>query len=162
MLERTLRFVESEPAHLDASHPAGHITGSAWVLDESRQLVLLTHHRKLGRWFQLGGHLDPGETVLEGALREAREESGLEDVRFLERSIFDVDVHPIPARVSQPGHYHYDIRFVVEVRRTQPRASAESKEVAWVALGDVARLNPDPSMVRMVAKTRNRWPSPGQ
>ena len=67
MLGRTLEFTEREERSLDASFEPGHVTASAWVLGrgESDPHVLLTHHRKLDRWFQLGGHLEPGETVLE-------------------------------------------------------------------------------------------------
>ncbi|MFN7920400.1 MAG: NUDIX hydrolase [Bryobacteraceae bacterium] len=157
MLAGTLAFVRADPAHLDAGNPPGHITGSAWVLDESRSLVILTHHRKLGRWFQLGGHLDPGESVAEGALREAREESGLTEVRLIDQAIFDVDVHPIPARGAQPEHLHYDIRFLCETPHVEPRPTAESRAVAWVRLVEVAALNPDESMTRMVEKTLLRW-----
>lgn len=157
MLADAVRFVETDPGCLDAANPPGHITGSAWVLDESRSRVLLTHHRKLGRWFQLGGHLDPGETVHQGALREAREESGLDHVRILDEAVFDVDIHPIPARGAQPEHLHYDIRFVLEAAFAEPRASAESKAVTWVAIEQVAALNPDESMMRMVRKTLRRW-----
>ena len=111
MLAQTLAFAETEPRCLDAAFEPGHITASAWIL--RRGSVLLTHHRKLDRWFQLGGHLEPGETVAEGALREAAEESGLTGLRFLNEDIFDVDVHLIPARGTSPAHLHYDIRFLI-------------------------------------------------
>ena len=72
----------------------GHITGSAWLVCPKRQNVLLTHHRKLNMWLQLGGHSD-GEGNTPGvAIREAHEESGLA-VHLLDNEIFDLDVHEI-------------------------------------------------------------------
>ncbi|MCA9772977.1 MAG: NUDIX domain-containing protein, partial [Myxococcales bacterium] len=81
---------------------AGHVTGSAWVTTPDRRRALLVHHRKLGRWLQPGGHAD-GESLIEQvALREAREETGLADLRLHVAqgglAPLDVDVHPIPAR----------------------------------------------------------------
>src|SRR5687768_14947914 len=63
--------------HRDAfqrHHLPGHITGSSWILDQSRQHVLLVHHGTLNRWLQPGGHADGEENVLNVALREARSE----------------------------------------------------------------------------------------
>jgi len=155
MLARTLAFVEREERSLDAALPEGHITASAWVLSRGEaSSVLLTHHRKLERWFQLGGHLEPGETVLEGALREAREESGLADVRPLGEEIFDVDVHLIPARGPMSAHYHYDVRFLLDGPPEAPLvASSESRSLAWVRLDDAHRYNASESILRMVRKT---------
>ena len=75
----------------------GHITGSAWVVDTQQSRVLLTHHRKLNIWVQLGGHSDGDTNTPEVALREAQEESGL-PVLPLNTAIFDLDIHEIPAR----------------------------------------------------------------
>ena len=89
-------FIDSHPDCFERSCPVGHITGSAWIVNRMGGRVLLTHHAKLGRWLQLGGHSDGDPDTLEVALREAREESGLE-VRAVDENIFDLDVHLIPA-----------------------------------------------------------------
>lgn len=75
--------------------------------------VLLTHHRKLGAWFQLGGHADGESDVSKVALQEALEESGLQDLELVGEHIFDIDIHLIPARKGDPDHYHFDVRFLV-------------------------------------------------
>ena len=90
-------FVDSHPDCFHRSCRVGHITGSAWLVDMAGDRVLLAHHAKLGRWLQPGGHSDGDPDTLTVALREAREESGL-DVRALEDAVFDIDVHGIPAR----------------------------------------------------------------
>ena len=151
---RILSFVLANEECFERSLLVGHVTGSAWIVDPSRSRCLLTHHRKLERWLQLGGHADGQTDVLEVALREAREESGLRSLRSLSTSIFDCDVHPIPARGAEPEHFHYDVRFLFEADAGEPLVvSEESKELAWVPLDEVARFAGEDSVLRMVGKT---------
>lgn len=153
------RFVEAHADCFERSLAAGHITGSAWILDHSRRFALLTHHRKLNKWLQLGGHADGDPDILRVALREAREESGLEEIRPISREIFDLDIHAIPARGAEPRHFHYDVRFLLEADRAAALAiSGESRSLEWVELDRIAELNSEPSIVRMVSKTRLRFP----
>lgn len=154
MADRMVAFVEAEPTCLWRHCRPGHLTGSAWIVDRERRHVLLTHHRKLDRWLQLGGHADGDPDLRAVALREAREESGLASVRVVADAILDVDCHTIPARGADPEHVHYDVRFLIEADRGEPLViSAESKDLAWVALERLADLHPEPSLLRMAAKT---------
>ncbi len=138
----------------------GHITGSAWVVNKTLDKTLLTHHRKLDKWLQLGGHCDGDNDVLRVALREAVEESGVYDIVPFSHDIFDLDIHEIPERRTasgiEPAHLHYDVRFMLIADDAAPLAiTAESKDLQWVSLDDVARLTQEESMLRMVAKTRH-------
>lgn len=154
MTTDTLRFVAAHADCLERSCVPGHLTGSAWIVSPDRTRTLLTHHLKLDKWLQLGGHADGEGDLLAVALREAREESGLAGVRAVSAEIFDLDRHWIPPRKSDPGHYHYDLRFLIEANPSEPLAiSSESKDLAWVELERVTVLNPEESMARMVRKT---------
>lgn len=154
MTADTIRFVEAHEDCFLRSCLIGHLTGSAWVVDSARTQVVLTHHRKLDRWLQLGGHADGDPDLLAVALREAQEEAGLKRLRVLAAAPLDVDRHRIPARGETPEHWHYDLRFLIEADPAEPLVvSDESHDVAWVALAEVARLNPSESMLRMVRKT---------
>lgn len=160
---RIIAFVRANPECFERSLRQGHVTGSAWIVDASRSRCLLTHHRKLDRWLQLGGHADGETDVLAVAMREAREESGLASLRVVSAAIFDCDVHEIPARKAEPAHFHHDLRFVLEADCAEPLVvSEESKQLAWVALDDVAALSGDASVVRMVAKSPPRMRQPDQ
>ncbi len=154
MTAATIRFVEAEPGCLLRTCVGGHLTGSAWIVSPDRGRTLLTHHHKLDKWLQLGGHADGDGDLLAVARREAGEESGLTRLRTIGPGVFDVDRHWIPARRSEPGHYHYDLRFLFEADPAEPlRISGESKDLAWVELERVTALNPEESMARMVRKT---------
>ncbi len=155
MLIDIMEFVEKHRNCFDRELSVGHITGSAWIIDNDRTHALLTHHKKLDRWLQLGGHSDGDADTLAVALKEGREESGLVDINAISEGIFDVDVHLIPARKTEPDHFHYDIRFLLEADRNTPLIiSEESNDLAWVALDDIEQLVDDQSILRMLRKTR--------
>ncbi len=155
MLQQIRQFIDTHPDCFERSLSVGHITGSAWIIDRDRNHVLLTHHRKLDAWFQLGGHSDGDANTLAVALREGQEESGLSNLKPVSGAIFDVDVHLIPARKNEPAHYHYDVRFLLEADRHAPLTiSSESNQLAWVTLDETLNLSQDESIQRMVAKSR--------
>jgi 8-oxo-dGTP pyrophosphatase MutT (NUDIX family) len=159
-VEKVRRFVQANPRCFERSLAEGHLTGSAWIVSPDRGRVLLTHHHKLDRWLQLGGHADGDPDIFAVAGREAREESGLRHIRSLSSAIFDIDVHGIPARPGAAGHYHYDIRFIFEADPAAPLiVSHESKELAWVVLTAITEPNFDWSIRRMARKTAyfSRW-----
>jgi 8-oxo-dGTP pyrophosphatase MutT (NUDIX family) len=154
MTAETIRFVEEQVDCLLRSCAPGHLTGSAWIVSPDRARTLLTHHLKLEKWLQLGGHADGDGDLPAVALREAREESGLGRLRVVSVEIFDLDRHWIPPRKAEAGHYHYDLRFTIEADPAEPLViTNESKDLAWVGLERVAELNPEESMLRMVRKT---------
>ncbi|MCW1924896.1 NUDIX hydrolase [Luteolibacter arcticus] len=152
-------FVASESDCFERSLAAGHVTGSAWIVSADGTQVLLTHHAKLDRWLQLGGHADGDSDVLAVALKEACEESGLKDFEPVGEGIFDLDIHPIPARKSDPEHLHYDVRYLLRATgNTDYIVSDESHDLRWVPLNDVAALSNEESMLRMVRKCGLRLP----
>lgn len=159
MLAEYIPFITAHADCLWRTCREGHLTASAWIVDAARTRTLLTHHRKLDRWFQLGGHVDGDPDLAAAALREAHEESGLTRLKLLSPEIFDVDRHRIPARGNEPGHWHYDVRFLIEADAVELLSiSDESNDLAWVKLEEVAGLNPSESLARMVRKTRPHTP----
>lgn len=156
---RVLALLERRPDCFERTcFEPGHITASAWIVSRESRAVLLTHHRKLDRWLQLGGHTDGDPDVLACALREAREESGLERFEALPRAggpvILDVDVHVIPARGSEPAHEHHDIRFLLEAseRATLSRQASESKAMRWFSPAELDAFLQEESLARMARK----------
>lgn len=131
------RYVEHLRARPDALHRScrpDHLTASTLVLDHDRTHVLLTLHAKARRWFQLGGHCEPGDTTLAGAaLREATEESGLDPVD-LDPVPLDLDEHEVPFCGPAGGApvHHLDVRFLALARPGAAYAvSQESLDLRW-------------------------------
>lgn len=136
------------------SRLAGHFTGSAWLVSADGRRVLLTHHRKLGRWLQLGGHADGERDLSLVALREAEEESGLAGL-VVEPAIFDIDRHWIPERGAEPGHWHYDVRHVVRATCSEAfTVGEESLDLAW---RDIAAIAADHGADESLRRMARRW-----
>lgn len=154
---RFLHFAERQPRCFERDcFEDGHVTGSAVVLDTVGTAMLLTHHRKLRRWLQPGGHCDGETDPLAVACREAREETGL-DVEPLCAQPLDIDIHAIPPHGAEPAHRHYDMRFLLQSTGAQPlRISEESLALRWVPLADLRSVTTEQSMLRLAEKSR-RW-----
>ena len=154
-------FRDFAGAHADCferSCAPGHFTGSAWLVDGSGLGVLLTHHRKLNRWLQLGGHADGDGDLARVARREAEEESGLRDL-IVEPAIFDLDRHLIPARGNDPAHWHYDVRFVVRATGSDRFVvTDESHDLAW---RDIATVAHDPTLDESLRRMARKWQERG-
>jgi 8-oxo-dGTP pyrophosphatase MutT (NUDIX family) len=117
-----------------AAHPSLEraLTASAIVLDADASHVLLTLHRKGGFWAQMGGHCEPGDaTLADAALREAREESGIDDLRLVRDEPVDLDRHALSTAFGTCGE-HLDVRYaVVAPAGARHVVSEESSDVAW-------------------------------
>jgi ADP-ribose pyrophosphatase YjhB (NUDIX family) len=154
---RFREFLASGEILQGKTNPARHITASTWIVDATHSQALLTHHAKLNKWVQLGGHTDEGEPWAEAALREAREESGLSKLKFVDEELFDLDIHEIPARPDSPAHWHYDLRFLVEADPAEALTiSEESRDLAWVPLEHLGDYTEEESQRRMARKTPPR------
>ncbi|MFD7532073.1 NUDIX hydrolase [Streptomyces sp. NPDC059849] len=152
---------ELRQVYLDhlAQHPdgmwkacgTGHLTASALVVDPERGRVLLTLHRKLRMWLQMGGHCEPqDESLAAAALREATEESGITGLTLLGGGPVRLDRHPIPA----PCHWHLDVQYTaLAPAGATEQISEESLDLRWFAYDEVASVA-DASVVRLMERTR--------
>ncbi|MEV0601135.1 NUDIX hydrolase [Streptomyces sp. NPDC050315] len=147
-------------AYLDhlAAHPDGmwkpcgdgHLTASALVIDPSRGRVLLTLHKKLRMWLQMGGHCEPEDTTLaDAALREAREESGIaRGLTLLPGGPVRLDRHHTPCA------WHLDVQYAALAPEGATEAiSDESLDLRWFPYDEVPDVA-DESVVRLVERTR--------
>ncbi|MFE7843199.1 NUDIX hydrolase [Streptomyces sp. NPDC057474] len=152
---------ELRQAYLDhlAAHPdgmwkacgAGHITASGLVIDPEHGRVLLTLHKKLHMWLQMGGHCEPEDTTLAGAaLREATEESGITGLTLLAGGPVRLDRHHTPCA------WHLDVQYAALAPAGAVEAiSDESLDLRWFAYDEVATVTDD-SVVRLLEATRAR------
>ncbi len=120
----------------------GHIVASAVILNRQKSKILLTHHKKMGIWLQLGGHCDGIKDPLYVARKEGYEESGLTHIRPITEQILDIDIHTIPEHKGVPEHTHFDIRYAFWADESEPlQISDESNDLQWVPLDKLSQYN---------------------
>jgi 8-oxo-dGTP pyrophosphatase MutT (NUDIX family) len=131
----------------------GHVTASALVLDHTGSRVLLTLHRRLGRWVQLGGHCDEDDPDIKtAALREAIEESGVDGLRMAPE-LAAVHVHPVTCSLGVPTR-HLDLQFVAHAPAgAQIVISEESEDLRWWP-ADALPPGSDHALAYLVAQAR--------
>lgn len=147
-------------ALLDGSAPTsrgqfnpGHLTASGFVVSPEGDAVLLIFHKKLGIWVQPGGHIEAADSTLEAAARrEVAEEVGLTLQADSAATIFDLDIHTIPARKDEPAHEHFDVRFCFQAPTRDFVSSDEVAGARWAELAKIDQLTSDESVLRAVRK----------
>ncbi|EAR09553.1 NUDIX hydrolase [Reinekea blandensis] len=147
-------FVQQQTAFWSRETLSGHLTASAWITDRDCRQAVLLHHRKLDMWVQPGGHIDASDpSLIDASRREAIEETGLDGLYPKHRDIFDLDVHAIPARKSEPEHWHLDIRFWWVADDLSLQINEESNDLAWLSAAEIRKRTDEESVLRMVRKT---------
>ncbi len=166
-IRRILQLLEDNPNLFNMNCEPGHFTGSALIVDVNAGKVLLHLHKKLGKWLQFGGHADYETNLFEAAIRETKEETGLEDLfsladDFSNPSPVDIDTHLIPEGKGRPEHWHLDFRYVLGTRSPEAvmvDAEHESDNFEWFAFDEALTLTDriDPSLMRLIKKAQRLY-----
>lgn len=151
-IDKVIDFVNEYPNCFERTNSIGHITGSAWLLNPSMDKALLMHHKKLNMWLQLGGHADGDGDILQVSLKEAEEESGIEDIVPLSGDIFDLDIHWVDHKCPHGFHYHFDIRFLLKANTENYVQNHESLGLKWHTFSEIINSNYDAGVKRLAYK----------
>lgn len=153
-----LDFINNNDNWYSRENITGHITASAFILNNELTNALLIFHNKHKKWLAPGGHIDSGENSLNAAIRESFEEVGINNLQLLKTDIFDIDIHKIPSALKngiiESEHWHFDIRYLF---RTQPQSQVHLNAIEacgfkWPSLNELS-YNSDPSISRQAQKS---------
>lgn len=153
-----LQFIKHHPDHLSRDNLAAHITSSAIVVNPDKTKVLFAYHNIYDSWSWVGGHNDGDPNMLQVAIKEAKEETGIKDVKVLSPDIYMLDViyvsNHIKHGVYVPDHLHLNVTYLLEASESQPLIVKrdENQAVAWIQLEGVFDKISEPRMVPIYQK----------
>lgn len=153
-----LRFLEENADAFLRSNPFAHMTASAWVLNPSRDRVLMVYHRIYDSWSWIGGHADGERDLLEVALREVREETGVRRVRALSEEICSLEILTVDGHEKRgeyvPGHLHMNVTYLLEAdeREKLRVCEEENSGVRWFSPDEALSASTEPWFVERIYK----------
>ena len=135
--EELLRRLKSGEELFERSNLSAHMTASAWIVNPERTQVLMAYHNIYDSWAWLGGHADGERDLLQVALKEAREESGLRDVRPVTGEIYSLEILTVDGHEKKgkyvPSHLHLNLTYLLEADPGQAlhMKADENSGVKW-------------------------------
>lgn len=133
-----------------------HITVSAWIMDKDRKKVLMAYHNLYQSWAWLGGHADGDADLKAVALKEIREESGLESVRFVTEDIFSLEILTVDGHEKRgsyvPSHLHLNVTYLLEADPELPLRikEDENSEIGWIGVEEIERRSTEKWFVERI------------
>lgn len=148
--EEILRRLRAGEDLYTRENRAAHLTASAWVVSPDRRRVLMAYHDLYGSWAWLGGHADGERDLLATALREVREESGLELVRLVSERVYSLEILSVSGHEKHgryvPSHLHLNVTYLLEADPAAPvrRKPGENSRVGWFSPEEAAAASSEP------------------
>ena len=156
-----LAFLDKNPDAFYRTNLLAHMTASAWVVNPQRSKVLMVYHRLYDSWSWAGGHADGEEDLLAVALREVREETGVQRLRPVTEEIYSLEVLTVDGHEKHgryvPSHLHLNVTYLLEAEEDQPLrvCEAENSGVAWFSLADALSASTEPWFVERIYQKLN-------
>jgi len=139
-----------------------HLTASAWVCDPQKEHVLMAYHKIYDSWAWLGGHADGERDLLQTAIREVKEESGLENIRVVSPKIFSIEILPVNGHFKKgsyvASHLHLNVTYLLEADPNDllKVKEDENSNVAWFSLEDAVEASTEPWFKENIYKKLNQ------
>ncbi len=156
-----LAFIEKNPDALLRENPVAHLTASAWVVNAARDRVLMVYHRLYDSWSWTGGHADGEEDLLAVAMRECREETGVEHLRAVSEEVYSVEVLTVDGHEKRgqyvSSHLHLNLTYLLEAdeRDALRVCEEENSGVRWFTLEGALAASTEPWFVERIYKKLN-------
>lgn len=151
--DRMIGFINGYKHAFDPLLTIGHVTVSIWLLNKDRTHILFMQHPQSHEWVPLGGHCDNNNDPLDAALKKAKAQSGIVNIKPITKNIFDIAIQRIARYDADPEHDHYDIRFLFTVTSDEfVKRNYDSYGLRWISKDPHSLPNHEPSIVRMHKK----------
>jgi len=143
---------------LTRENPLCHFTSSGYIVNKDRTKVLMIYHNIYNSWSWTGGHTDGDTNFLDVAIREAKEETGIQNVKALSDKIFSLDVLPVPAHIKKgkniASHLHLSVAYLLEADDTDPLTIKEDENsgVKWIPIDEIGKYSTEQDMIILYEK----------
>ena len=134
----------------------GHLTASAWVVTPDRSRVLMAYHKIYNSWAWLGGHADGDWNLCQVAEKEAREESGIKNLRLVSENPVSLEILTVNGHKKKgkyvPCHLHLNLTYLFEAEPDQLLQSKpdENAGVAWIPMDELSSYSSEPWFVERI------------
>ena len=138
-----LKYMDAFEDTLTRNNEFGHFTASAWVVNKERTKVLMIYHNIYKSWAWTGGHADGESDLLSVAVREVKEETGVENVKVLDDDIFSLEIVCVNGHIKRgkyvSSHVHLNVTFLLEVDENETLRIKEDENsgVKWVPIDEI-------------------------
>lgn len=145
-----LEVLDGEKDVFHRTNKAAHMTASAWVVNQERNKVLMVYHNIYDSWSWMGGHADGERNLLQVAINEVKEESGLTTVHPVSEDIFSLESLTVDGHIKNgvyvSSHLHLNITYLLEASEQDPLSvkADENSGVAWFSLEDAVQASSEP------------------
>lgn len=147
-----LDFIDTFDNYLIRENEFGHFTASSWIVNKDRTKVLMIYHNIYKSWTWTGGHADGDEDLLYVAIKEAKEETGIENVRPISDEIFSIEIPTINGHIKRgkyvSSHLHFNVTYLLEADENDEIKIKpdENSGVKWVNIDEVIPMSTEPQM----------------
>lgn len=143
---------------LTRENPLAHITSSGYIVNKDRTKVLMIYHNIYNSWSWTGGHADGDEDLLYVAIKEAKEETGIKNIKEISEKIFSLDVLPVPAHIKKEkniaSHLHLSVAYLLEADENDELTIKEDENsgVKWIPINEVSKYSTEEDMIKLYEK----------
>lgn len=157
-----LAYMNSTKDVLTRENKIAHFSASGWVVNKSREKVLMIYHNIYQSWAWTGGHADGESDLLQVARREAQEETGITKIKTMSDKIASLEILTVNGHqkrgVYVPSHLHLNVTYLLEAddSETLMIKEDENSAVRWIPKGEVIAACSEPWMRPIYQKLLNR------
>ena len=160
--ELMLKYIDTFEDVITRNNEMCHFAASNWIVNKDRTKILMIYHNIYKSWSWTGGHADGDGNLLNVALKEAREETGLKDLKVLSDGIFSLQILPVYSHIRKgkfvSAHLHLDCCFLLEADDTaEIRINAdENSGIKWVDIDKVLESTNEENMKPIYKKLNEK------
>ncbi|UOQ48781.1 NUDIX hydrolase [Gracilibacillus caseinilyticus] len=143
---------------LTRDNEIAHITSSAFVVNKNRNKALMVHHNIFNSWSWAGGHADGDDDLLYVAIKEVKEETGVEDIRPITDEMVSLDILPVLGHEKRgeyvAPHLHLSVAYLLEADEDAPLIvkDDENSDVQWISFEEINTYSDEPHMKVIYSK----------